>query len=171
MIDKQERKPNPIIRREKFVVDHSTKNQYGDLIVTSKAGNEYKVGNKREQLFPTFQPDTEVVVGYASYMNREYIAEATPSTQLVSADTAIQEEKPKAEAPKPLPKHEAERPKETYQSGQTEGMWWKELGAMLRQGPPVGIDLTKPMGKALRTAYYAAMLNALPIQMERKETD
>ncbi len=91
----EERKPNPIIRREKFVVDHTEINDFGDMIVTSKSSIPYKIGKKREKLFATFQPNTEVVVGYAVYKDREYIAEATPSTQVVSVDTPIEKEKVK----------------------------------------------------------------------------
>lgn len=45
------------------------------------------------------------------------------------------------------------------------GMWWKELGEMIRAGD---IDMTKPAGKAMRTAYYAQMLSVLPIKIEDK---
>jgi hypothetical protein len=48
------------------------KNQYGDLLVNGKI----KIGNKRSNLFDVFQPGAEVKVGYASYMNKEYIASA-----------------------------------------------------------------------------------------------
>ncbi len=44
-----------------------------------------------------------------------------------------------------------------------EGMWWKELGEMLRAGD---IDKTKPMGKALRDFYYTQMLSVLDITLE-----
>lgn len=84
--------PPKIIRREKFVVDHTETNDYGDLMVTSKLGNEYKVKQKRNQLFAIFQPDIEVVVGFASYMDREYIATATPSQQIISTETPIESE-------------------------------------------------------------------------------
>lgn len=45
------------------------------------------------------------------------------------------------------------------------GMWWKELGEMLRAKD---IDLTKPAGKAMRTAYYAQMLSVLDIKIGDK---
>lgn len=83
-----------IIRREKITVSSTQENQYGDLIVKTKAGNELKIGKKRSQLFVVFQPGTEVTVGYATYMNKEYIAEATPSAQVVSANTPVVVEKP-----------------------------------------------------------------------------
>ncbi len=90
-----EQKPrNPIIKRVKITVESSDTNQYGDLIVHSKEGQEYKVSNKREHLFDVFQRDAEVVVGFASYMNKEYVAEATAAEQVVTTDTSVQKEKP-----------------------------------------------------------------------------
>ena len=89
-----EQKPrNPIIKRVKITVESSDTNQYGDLIVHSKEGQDYKVSNKRTQLFDVFQPDAEVVIGFASYMNKEYVAEATAAEQIVSTDTPVQKEK------------------------------------------------------------------------------
>ncbi len=46
------------------------------------------------------------------------------------------------------------------------GMWWKELGEMLRAKD---IDVTKPAGKLMRTAYYAQMMSVLDIKIENKE--
>ena len=42
------------------------------------------------------------------------------------------------------------------------GMWWKELGEMLRAKD---IDMTKPAGKLMRTAYYAKMMSVLDIKV------
>ena len=44
-------------------------------------------------------------------------------------------------------------------------LWWRELGEMLRAKD---IDLTKPAGKAMRTAYYAQMLSVLDIKIGDK---
>lgn len=68
-----------ITRYLRFVVEEAHLNDYGDLIVTSQGGHEYKIGNKRERLFDLFQPGAEVIVGYASYKNRDYIAVAYPA--------------------------------------------------------------------------------------------
>ena len=65
-----------ITRYEVFTVSEATKNNYGDLIVTDTQGNEHKIGNKRSRLFEVFQPGAEVKVGYAVYMQKEYIASA-----------------------------------------------------------------------------------------------
>ncbi len=64
-----ERKPE-IIRSEVITVKSASKNQYGDLMVNGTL----KVGNKRSNLFGIFQEGAEVKIGYASYMNKEYIA-------------------------------------------------------------------------------------------------
>ena len=65
-----------ITRYEVFTVSEATKNNYGDLIVTDTQGNEHKIGNKRTHLFDVFQVGAEVKVGYAVYMQKEYIASA-----------------------------------------------------------------------------------------------
>jgi len=61
-----------IERYEVITVETTQKNQYGDLLVNGTL----KVGNKRSNLFDVFQPGAEVKIGYASYMNKEYIASA-----------------------------------------------------------------------------------------------
>ncbi len=65
-------------------------------------------------------------------------------------------EKEKVEAEKPLLKP----------SGEEVGMWYKELGGMIRAKD---IDLTTPHGKLLRKAYYAKMFQVLNIKIETKE--
>jgi len=47
------------------------------------------------------------------------------------------------------------------------GMWWKELGEMIRAKD---IDISKPEGKLMRNAYYAQMLSVLSIKFEKKES-
>ncbi len=61
-----------IERYEVIIVENTQQNQYGDLIVNGSL----KVGKKRNNLFNVFQPGAEVKLGYASYMNKEYIATA-----------------------------------------------------------------------------------------------
>jgi len=140
-----------IIRRERITVESSEYNQYGDLLVTTTAGNEYKIGNKRAQLFAVFHDGAEVVIGWATFKGREYIAEATPASQVVSANTPITPEKPKA-----LPE-ESINPQER-------GMWYKEIGEMYRAGI---IKKDTLEGKALMTAYWARMLIALDIEIKK----
>jgi hypothetical protein len=61
-----------IERYELITVQTAQPNQYGDLLVNGT----YKVGKKRSSLFEVFQVGTEVKLGYASYLNKEYIATA-----------------------------------------------------------------------------------------------
>lgn len=66
----------------------------------------------------------------------------------------------------PVPLQEGEEPLPKTKSQEiAEHVWWKELGEMLRAKD---IDLTKPAGKGMRTAYYAQMLSVLPIKIEDK---
>ena len=65
-----------ITRYEVFIVSEANKNRYGDLLVKDTMGNEHKIGNKRARLFDVFQPGAQVKVGYAVYMQKEYIASA-----------------------------------------------------------------------------------------------
>jgi len=51
-------------------------NQYGDLTFSDTEGNKHKIGNKRSGLFSAIIPDRAVKLGYAIYMNKEYIATA-----------------------------------------------------------------------------------------------
>ena len=70
----------------------------------------------------------------------------------------------KSQKPESPPLQEGEEA--TYHPAPQEvGMWWKELGEMLRAKD---IDMTKPAGKAMRTAYYAQMLSVLDIKIEDK---
>jgi hypothetical protein len=61
-----------ITRYETVNVTSTQKDPYGNLIVNGTL----KVGKKREPLFDVFQPGAEVKIGYASYMNKDYIATA-----------------------------------------------------------------------------------------------
>ena len=65
-----------IVRTEVIVVDVAHTNDYGDLMVTDKGGGAHKIGNKRPHLFDQFIPGRAVELGYATYMNKEYIATA-----------------------------------------------------------------------------------------------
>jgi len=65
-----------IVRYEVFTVSEASKNRYGDLLVKDTMGNEHKIGYKRTHLFDVFQVGAEVKVGYAVYMEKEYIASA-----------------------------------------------------------------------------------------------
>ena len=51
-------------------------NQYGDLKFYDTEGNEHKIGIKRSKLFDAIIPGRAVKLGYAVYMNKEYISTA-----------------------------------------------------------------------------------------------
>ncbi len=72
-----------ITKTEDIVVEKADPNEYGDLIVTDKVGKEHKIGKKRSSLFPVFTPGTAVHLSYSVYMNKEYIANATPLDQMI----------------------------------------------------------------------------------------
>lgn len=69
-------KQTVITRKEKFTIESAQTDSYANLKVKGTNGKEYKIGSKRSQLHELFQPGAEVTVGYAVYMNKEYIATA-----------------------------------------------------------------------------------------------
>jgi hypothetical protein len=80
--------PEPKIERYEIISVKSTqKNQYGDLLVN----DSLKVGNKRSHLFDVFKLGADVKIGYATYMDKEYIASAEPTDEspLVEAAKAM----------------------------------------------------------------------------------
>lgn len=70
--------------------------------------------------------------------------------------------------PKPTPSSEPHPapPPTQRPSGQEVGLWWKEVGEMLRCGD---IDTSKSHGKLVRAAYYAQMFSVLDIKFEKSE--
>ena len=152
-----ERKPNPIIRQEIFTVKSCAVNQYGDLIVQTTAGKEHKIGKKRDKLFYAFQPGQEVTVGYANYMNKDYIAEASPTGGGDAGHLNIQPQSQQAPTPA--------QPGRTDRPGAEIGMWWGQLGEMLRAKD---IDTSKPAGLLMRSVYYAQMCEVLGIKIEKE---
>ena len=70
------------------------------------------------------------------------------------------DETPKYEPPRETPKTPSKEP-----SGQETGMWWKELGEMIRAGD---IDKTKPEGRLMRNAYYAQMMSVLNLKISKE---
>jgi hypothetical protein len=146
------RKPNPITRRETITVETTQQDTFHNLIVTTKAGNTFKVnGEKRAHLFPVFQPGASVIVGYSEYMNKEYVAEANSAGTVVETDKPVQPEK------KPESK-----PHET--APQERGMWWKEVGENFRSGL---FKKDEGNGKLLWKAYVAQMLTVLDIKFDK----
>jgi hypothetical protein len=84
-----------ITREEIITVKDAQKNQYGDLVVNGGI----KISKKREALFPVFQMGAEVKLGYSSYMNKEYVANAE--------QTGVHHPNETKAEPEPEPKYEA----------------------------------------------------------------
>ncbi len=155
-----EQRQTIITRHDKFTVASKKVNQYGDLIVRDTNGFDHKIGNKRTKLFEVFQEGAEVQVGYAEYMQKEYIA---------TAEQTGQHKEVKAEPDKPKPKTVSEEIKDNmeWKSDQiTINMFWRILADLIMHKE---IDTTKPAGKALRTALMAKMLSVLDIKVEKKD--
>jgi hypothetical protein len=181
-----DRKPS-IIKYLKFTVASSGKNDYGDLIVTSKYGCDYKISNKRTNLFDIFQPETAVVVGYSSYMNKDYIAVAHPADQF-PAVTHYEVETPPQKHPQEVSSQATESKSEGIKAerqqdipappipGQQIGMTVKEIGDMIRAnqltkifGHPADFNLVKwYRGQILGTTRIEFDGTKLP-QFEGKE--
>ncbi len=94
-----------IIKYLKFAVKAASPNNYGDLVVHSQNNEEYKISKKREALFGIFQPGNEVIVGYGTYMNKDYIAVAHLAQDFPKGNT-VEEEKPKTVSSAPQSKSE-----------------------------------------------------------------
>ena len=150
-----------ITRYEVFTVSKATKNNYGDLIVTDTQGNERKIGNKRSRLFEVFQPGSEVKVGYAVYMEREYIASAEQTGKHIPLSEGASEE--------------VTQPEMKSRSEEIEmNMWWKISSEMIGNEPLMAyIEANFKSGKLFRKAVTLAvitkMLSILPIKLESKE--
>lgn len=99
--------PEPqIIKTEDIIVKSTTKDNYGNLIVTSAEGKEYRVSKKRESLFSFFEPTANTHLQWAIYQNREYIANAFPTDRLVKGRPVKEtpgEVKPEVKQDKPVP--------------------------------------------------------------------
>jgi len=141
-----------------IVVGVTREDGYGNLWVTpAGGGEEVKIGEKRSQLHPLFEQGKAVMLHWETYKNRPYVSDAKavegelpgpqPSGEMLEEHKEVIAEVVKV---KPAP--------------QEIGMWWKELGEMIRAKD---IDITKPAGKAMRIAYYAQMLSVLPIKIEK----
>jgi hypothetical protein len=114
-----------ITREQIIVVDHSETDTYGNLSVTDKAGGKHKISAKRSQLGEFIIPGRAVKFQYASYMNKEYIANAilveTPTAlpQPVKYPDAVPQV---AQTPTKVVKEQSSG---NVPSGQEIGLWWK----------------------------------------------
>ena len=150
--------PEPtIIDTSVIQVKSTTLDSYGNLIVTPEVGEDVRIGAKRNSLFDIFQQDRAVKLYWAEYQHRKYVARAElfdgkpPEEKRIEPITTNSPISPSPESHK------------KFIAPEEKGMWWKELGEMLRAGD---IDKTKPAGKFLRDAYYAQMFSVLDITVE-----
>ena len=151
-----------ITRYAVFTVSSTNPNQYGDLMVKDTAGTEYKISNKRNRLFEAFQIGAEVKVGYAVYMEREYIASAEQTGKHIASTISTKEEKPVAV--------EVKSRSEEIETN----MWYKIASEMVGNEPLMAyIEANFKSGKLFRKAVTLAvitkMLSILPIKLESKE--
>ena len=115
-----------IERYDVVTVKSSSQNGYGDLLFTDTEGQSHKIGNKRSNLYDQIIEGRAVKLGYAIYMNKEYIATAElfdgnpPAEKQVAPITAGVEKK--------------EAPTRSPQDGAARGMLVKEMGDMMRAG-------------------------------------
>ena len=144
-----------ITRDDVVVINTVSNNSYGDLLFTDKGGGEYKISDKRVKHFEgIILPDTAVKLSFAlSSRGTEYIHKAV----------AVAGELP-PQAPKLKPEQPKEKPSEV--APQERGMWWKEVGEMIRAGK---ISSDKPEGALMIRAYYAQMFTSLGIELKDKK--
>ncbi len=159
-----------IERYETIIVESVKQNQYGDLVVNGTL----KVGKKRASLFNVFQVGAEVNLGYASYMNKEYIASAeqtgvhkVPDSKLVAAAKelgAVPVDEIRADGFKPQPTSQAPQSKSTpvIPSGQETGMTTKEIGDMIRANK-LSVIFTEEVAKKLIEWYKRRIQNTTGI--------
>ena len=124
------------------------------LNFTDKEGDDYRIKRKNRGESVDLimaNPGKAVQLNYANYMNRDYIH----FVSLVEGELAPEV---KATPAPPAPN------KPSPPSGQEVGLWWKEVGEMLRCGD---IDTSKSHGKLVRAAYYAQMFSVLDIKFEK----
>ncbi len=140
-----------------IVVGVTRTDTYGNLWVTPKGGgDEVKIGSKRSQLHELFEQDKAIMLHWETYKGKAYVSDA----KLVEG-----------ELPAPQPQGKALPVSRKVNNGanndgiapQERGMWYKELGEMLRAGD---IDKTTPMGKVWRSAYYTEMSRVLGISVK-----
>ena len=146
----QPRKP-AIIKETQIIVESTRLDSYGNMWATDQNGDETKIAAKRSHLFPMFQPGRGVNLYWAKYMDKLYVAEAQPLGDMISAPY---------EPPKLIVEVPTQTATKAYEgvapppvrepSGQEVGLWWKEIGKMIRShtlseifGVANSIEITK----------------------------
>ena len=132
--------------------------------VTDKAGKTFNVKYGREgklkAKWPLLIPGNAIEITWGEYNDKPFVQDF----KVVADAGKVAALEPKE--PMPIPPYPGEeKPPKSRSQEIAEHVWWKELGEMLRAGD---IDMTKPAGKLMRTAYYAQMMSILDIKIEDK---
>lgn len=146
--------PEPVIIDTTVIQVKSTaKDSYGNLVVTPTEGKDIKLSEKRNALFDIFQQGRTVKLFWAEYMHKKYVSRAELFNGKPPAEKQVEELTARVGA-EPLPKAPE------HKSSPETGMWWGQLGEMLRCGD---IDKTTAEGKHYRKTYYTEMNRVLGI--------
>ncbi len=149
--------PEPaIIDTTVITVKSTTKDTYGNMIVTPTVGDDFRVGVKRESLFELFQENRAVKLYWAEYQHKKYVAKA----ELFDGTPPIEKQI------EPITAGVKSTTKPPTRSEEIEEMvWWKLLGDAIFTKD---IDVTKPEGKLIRDAFYVKMLSVLDIKIKKE---
>ena len=141
------------------------KDTYGNLSVTDTLGNTVRINKKHESLHPLFENNQgrAIKLIWDNYKGKDFVDGA----ELFDGKPPLEKQvEPLSTSSEPLPDPPQSTTKPVTQlSGQEVGMWWKELGEMLRARD---IKLDTPQGRQLRNSYYAQMLKVLGINLSDK---
>ena len=132
--------------------------------VTDKTGKTFNVKYGREGAlkakWPLLVPGTAIEITWGEYNSKPFVKDFKV---VAEAQEVAKLPAQKAASPPLQPGEEAVFKSKDQQIA--EHVWWKELGMMLRAND---IDVTKPIGKGIRAAYYAQMMSILDIKIENK---
>ncbi len=154
----EQKKPNPIIRTEVVVVESMDYDKYGNLLFKDKEGRDHKLGEKRIHLADQIVEGRAVELGYAEYMNKEYIADC----KLVETQLPPPEKPKKIESSIPKTEHKPEAKHEI--APQAIGMTTKEVGDLIRA--KMLTEVFKETAPKANAWYKSQMLHNMGIAIE-----
>ena len=141
---------------------------YGNFFFKDKAGEEHKIGEKREnqeKLIDLVEnnPDRAVKLTFDEYKGRSYIVGIELLEIPVDGEKITEQQAAPPVAPtKPAPPVAPTKP-----APQELGMWWKELGKCIRSGL---IDKDFPNSAVkIRGQYYKQMETVTGISMKKED--
>ena len=86
-----------------ITVDSTTLDDYGNLwVYPTGGGDPIKIGSKRPQLHPLFQPGVAVALTWDSYLDKPYVKDAKLMANALPP--AVKPQPPPATTPPPTPK-------------------------------------------------------------------